>query len=129
MQRLLARGSKVYASEWPMGTDTLWTIVNQGNNDSSGPLLAVAANDTRHFYDCYHGVPVKPAAGVLPLTVEQSGYGCVFATVNKTLSLEAQTLMSQMRGLTHRRLDSFPKTWTALQQTMRAIEPLTWSTS
>ena len=116
-------GSQVYASEWPVETDTLWTIVNQGKNDSTGPLLAVAANDTRHYYDCYHGVPLKPVAGVLSLTIEQSGYGCVFATANATLSSEAQTLMSRMHGLTQRRLDSFPKTWTALQQTMQSIEP------
>ena len=120
---LVSTHPEVYASEWPVGTDTLWTIVNMGKNDSTGPLLDVSASDTRHYYDCYRGVPVNPAAGgVLSLTVEQYGYGCVFATANTTLSFEAQTFMSQMRNLTQRRLDSFPKTWTALQQTMRAIE-------
>ena len=119
---LLARGA-VYASEWPAGGETLWTLVNRGSNDSTGPLLAVAANDTRRYFDCYRGVPLKPAAGVLSLTVEQSGYGCLFATPNTTLSPEAQALMTKMRGLTQRRLDSFSKTWTALQQTMRPIAP------
>jgi formylglycine-generating enzyme required for sulfatase activity len=120
---LLASGGGIYASEWPVAEETLWTLVNQGKNDSTGPLLAVAANDTRHYYDCYRGVPLKPALGALSLTVEQSGYGCVFATPNATLSSEAQALMSKMRGLTQRRLDSFSQTWTALPQTMRPIQP------
>jgi iron(II)-dependent oxidoreductase len=112
----------VYASMWPAGGDTLWTLINPSKNDSSGPLIEVAA-DKRRFYDCYHGVALKPTAGVLSLSIEQSGYGCVYAT-NSTLSPEAEALFTTMRGLTkQRRLDSFSKTWRALPQTMRAIEP------
>lgn len=110
---LLAAGG-VYASSWAVGGETLWTLVNQAKNDSNGPLLAVAANDTRHFYDCYRGAPLQPSAGVLELHVEQSGFGCVFATANATLSAEAAAFMAKMRGLTQKRLDSFSKTWTAL---------------
>eukprot|EP01052_Picozoa_sp_SAG31_P027397 SAG31_NODE_2563_length_5473_cov_6.924823_3_plen_501_part_00 len=120
---LQTRGAAVYASKWPVRDDTLWTIINQDRNDSTGPLLAVAANDTRTYYDCYRGVPAKQIDGAVQLNIERFGYGCVFATANTTLSLETRAFMKTMHELTQRRLGDFSTTWTALQQTMRPINP------
>ena len=59
-----------YASAWPLGLDTLWTVVNRGTADVAGPQLDVV-NDTnstaREFYDCYRGVRLPIVGEVSPL--------------------------------------------------------------
>ena len=46
----------VYASAWPLGEETVWTLVNRNAAiDVSGPVLQVAAEDSRVFYDCVQG--------------------------------------------------------------------------
>ena len=108
----------VYASAWPLGQETLWTVVNRGTTDASGGQIRVS--DTRSYYDCYHGGQLQVTAqGTVAFEVEAGAFGCVLATPNKTLSADAQALLGKMHALTAgKKLNSFSKTWSALQQTM-----------
>ncbi len=52
----------VYASRWPLGGETVWTIVNRNEYDVEGDQIEVAAKDNLRYFDLYHGVELKPQA-------------------------------------------------------------------
>lgn len=117
----------VFASAWPLGAETVWTIVNRGKANSTGMQIAVHSTDTRRYYDCYHGVPltVAPAlnkrgsysdgAGV-SFSVDAADYGCVLATPNTTLSEATVAFLNKMQAMTRRSLASYPNVWKPLLQ-------------
>ena len=95
----------MYASAWHLANETLWSVVNRGENDTSGAQISVEASDTRKYYDCYHGVPLAVSAGsggskAVAFEVEAGGLGCVLATPNGTLSDDTTALLATMKGLT-----------------------------
>ena len=120
---LQSDGAGVYASAWPLGRETLWTVVNRGTADASGPQIKVDATDLRKYYDCYRGVPLAVSSGSVAFEVEAGGFGCVLATPNTTLSADTTALLATMKALTATPLKSHSKAWTALQQTMVPIPP------
>ena len=115
-----------FASEWPVGEETLWTIVNRGGADLSGPQLSVGNRSTSlKWWDCYHGKPLQPnAAGELSFTIEgRGGLGCVFASPHPQPA-DFSGFLSKMAALTAAPLSSLSAEWRALNQTM-VVEPRT----
>ena len=51
----------VYSSRWPLGEQTLWTIVNRNEYDVEGRQMDVPASPGMRYFDLYHGVEIKPA--------------------------------------------------------------------
>ena len=120
----MAQSTDIFASAWPVGEETLWSVVNRGREDLAGAQLAVAGSDRRRYFDCYHGLPLSVTAGHVAFEVEAGGFGCVLATPNTTLSADTRALLATMKELTAgSKLNRFPKTWVALQQTMVPIQP------
>ena len=74
----------VFASRWPLGEETLWTIVNRNEYDLDGRQMSVAYQEGRRYFDLYHGVELKPVRdgdqSVLSFAVEAHGYGAILAT-------------------------------------------------
>ena len=113
--------SSVFASEWPLQNETLWSLVNRnGTADMRGAQLVVAAGDTRTFHDCYRGTVLQPKDGALSFDIEASGYGCVFAS-DKPPDADFTSFAKQMGELTGRPLASFPRAWHPMQQTMAPV--------
>ena len=111
----------VFGSAWPRGAETLWTLVQRNSSaGASGPQLAVARNDTRSYFDCYHGghLSVDRAAGSVSFAMEADGYGCVFATPNATVSRGFTAFLAEMGEMTRRGLSTFSKAQAPLLQTM-----------
>ena len=129
----------VFASAWPVGDETVWTVVNRGPKNSTGLQIAVAAADTRNYYDCYHGTPLtvstrtgvprsandgaSGAAGAagaadagVSFGIDAADYGCVFATPNKTASAELAAFLSKMKAMAQHSLASYSDVWTPLLQ-------------
>src|SRR3982751_3474929 len=50
----------IYASRWPLGNETVWTIVNRNEYDSDGRQMSVPAMDGARYFDLYHGQELKP---------------------------------------------------------------------
>eukprot|EP01044_Picomonas_judraskeda_P004379 COSAG03_NODE_384_length_8325_cov_50.332726_10_plen_284_part_00 len=53
----------VFGSRWPLGEETLWTLVNRGSRNVSGAQLRLQQLQSQvalHYYDCYHGTPLHP---------------------------------------------------------------------
>ena len=69
-QMLQSAKADVYASAWPVGNETLWTVVNRGTKDAEGPQIAVQPFDKRSYYDCYHGSPLSTIGGSVSFEVE-----------------------------------------------------------
>jgi iron(II)-dependent oxidoreductase len=121
----------VYASRWPLGAQSLWTIVNRNEYDVDGDQMEVPAGQGTRYLDFYHGVELKPEvrpAGrtVLSFPIEAKGYGAILATETEPDSKLAG-LMSRMKQMTSAPLTSFSHKWKVLPQQVvpiRSTEPV-----
>jgi formylglycine-generating enzyme required for sulfatase activity len=110
----------VYASRWPLGDQTAWTIVNRNEYDVEGDQIEVRTAPGYRYFDLYHGVELKPelrAGGrtVLAFSIEAQGYGALLAT-NMAPDQEIVSSMSIMNSLTATPLSSYAHEWKALPQ-------------
>jgi formylglycine-generating enzyme required for sulfatase activity len=122
----------VYASRWPRGAETLWTIVNRNEYDVEGDQIEVSSKDGMRYFDLYHGVELKPQARpggrmVLAFSIEAKGYGSVLAT-NSAPDQKVLALMSKMKEMTATPLAGYSHEWRVLPQQIVPIQPTTPAT-
>ncbi|HEX3659941.1 MAG TPA: SUMF1/EgtB/PvdO family nonheme iron enzyme [Acidobacteriaceae bacterium] len=114
----------VFASRWPMGDRTLWTIVNRNEYEVSGEEMITPAEDGVRYFDLYHGVELKPERrgnnDVLTFPMEAHGYGAVLA-LHGVPDARLEAFLSRMKAMTERPLSSYPDTWKVLPQHIEAI--------
>jgi iron(II)-dependent oxidoreductase len=114
----------VYASRWPLGADTVWTIVNRNSYNVTGRQMTIPAAAGMRYFDLYHGVELHPdveqQAAVLNFDLEANGYGAILSTPGEP-SNAIKSLMKQMAQLTRQPLASFSHEHTILPQTMVAV--------
>eukprot|EP01052_Picozoa_sp_SAG31_P023560 SAG31_NODE_1949_length_6833_cov_4.354024_10_plen_300_part_00 len=135
--------SGVFASKWPqlnveIGNreisthGILWTLVNRAGKDLHGAqvvLPAVDMSDNWVYYDCYHGIELKPTLVdlypappkvQLSFDLEARGYGCVAQLSSATAAKDRDLTvhLATMRALTlGRPLANYDATWKVLPQT------------
>ena len=116
----------IYASRWPLGEQTVWTIVNRTGYDISGPQIMVPHQQGMRYYDLYHGVELKPVQdgfrAILSFPIEAHGYGAILATRPQP-GEPIQTLMRRMAQLSAKPLAGFSHEWKPLPQTLVPIAP------
>jgi formylglycine-generating enzyme required for sulfatase activity len=110
----------VYASRWPLGPQTVWTIVNRNEYALSGPQIELRAERGMRYFDLYHGTELRPQRTedggiVLSFDLEAHGYGAVLSSPTAPDAI-IQTLMSKMRELTARPLATYSHEWKELPQ-------------
>ena len=109
----------VYASRWPLGDQTVWTIVNRTDYDIDGRQMDLKTTPGMRYFDLYHGVELKPETdgplSVLSFNVEANGYGAILATPGAP-SDTIKTLMQRMASMTAKPLASFSHEPVVLQQ-------------
>jgi len=114
----------VFASRWPLGQQTLWTIVNRNEYDVTGRQMSVPYRDGMRYFDLYDGVELKPeregGLAVLSFVTEAHGYGAVLATPGDP-DANFSALMARMKAMTAKPLSSYSHQWMPLPQTMVAI--------
>src|SRR6185369_7611563 len=115
----------VFASRWPLGQETVWTVVNRNDYDVEGPQIDMVPDEGLRYYDLYHGVeltPVKNPAGrmVLSFNLEAHGYGALLAS-RSAPGASIQTLMTKMKELTSKPLASYSHEWKLVAQQMVPI--------
>src|SRR5271156_3472072 len=90
----------VFASRWPLGSQTVWTMVNRNNYDLDGRQMSVPYQAGMRYFDLYHGVELHPVRegerSVLSFAFEAHGYGAVLATAGEP-SDQVQQLMVKMK--------------------------------
>src|SRR5581483_9400415 len=108
----------VVASRWPLGEETVWTIVNRNEYNVAGPQIQLPVAEGMHYFDLYHGVQLTPEVhgntAVLSFEVESKGYGALLAT--KSPSATVKALMDKMSAMTAKSLKSFSHEWSFLPQ-------------
>jgi len=117
----------VYASRWPQGGETVWTIVNRNEYDVDGDQIEVSSKQGSRYFDLYHGVELKPQTRpggrtVLAFSIEAKGYGAVLAT-NAAPDQKMLALLSKMKELTATPLSSYSREWKVVPQKMVPIPP------
>ena len=110
----------VYASRWPQGEQTVWTIVNRNEYNVEGPQIELAPVEGMHYYDLYHGVEVTPAknqAGRIELSIgiEAHGFGALLASRTPP-DAGIQRLMSTMKGMSATPLANYSHEWKVTPQ-------------
>ncbi len=109
----------IFASRWPLGDQTVWTIVNRNEYDVAGRQMSVPAKDGMRYFDLYHGVELKPARegvnDVLSFPIEAHGFGAVMATAGEPDATTRQ-LMARMKSMTAKPLSSYSHEWKTLPQ-------------
>ena len=109
----------VFASRWPRGDDTLWTIVNRNEYNLSGPQMELPVSAGMRYFDLYHGVELTPERHgdrlLLSFALGAKDYGAILAT--KSAPSEAiDKLLAQMKTLTTTPLAAFSSQWMVLSQ-------------
>ncbi len=116
----------VYASRWPVGDETVWTIINRNEYDIAGSQMEVPFQEGMHYFDLYHGVELAPErrghTAVLAFSLDAKDYGAVLAT-KQPLSAPNKSLMVQMKAFTATPLASLADKWTVLPQQLKSIAP------
>ena len=110
----------VFASRWPLGDKTVWTIVNRNEYDVDGLQMSVPVQDDGvRFYDLYHGQELTPdrdgKKAVLSFPMEAHGYGAILAVRGEADAATIQ-LMAKTKTMTARPLASYSNEWKVLPQ-------------
>jgi formylglycine-generating enzyme required for sulfatase activity len=134
----------VYSSKWPLGNETVWTIVNRNPYNVAGPQMSVTDWPGTRYFDLYHGAELKPEidgqpalpstepgshglgpskqTAVLSFDIEANGYGAILAVPGEP-NAAMKALMQRMAALTAKPLASFSHELAALPQRLVPIEP------
>jgi gamma-glutamyl hercynylcysteine S-oxide synthase len=123
----------VYASRWPLGGETVWTIVNRNEYDVEGDQMEVSSKEGLRYFDLYHGTELKSQARpdgkmVLAFSIEAKGYGAILST-STAPDQKMQALMSRMKELTAKPLANYSHEWKDLPQQIVPIQPTKAATS
>jgi len=115
----------VFASRWPLGDQTVWTIVNRNEYDVDGPQIELTPQDGMRYFDLYRGAELKPSRSqsgksVLSFSIEAHGYAALLASPGRPAP-EIENLMAKMKQMTAKPLSSYSHQWSVLPQTIVAI--------
>jgi len=106
----------VFASKWPLGQNTLWTIVNRNAYSVSGEQLSISAKNDLRYFDLWHGRELHPemfdGAATLSFEIEPRGYGAILAVTAVDDSL--QNFLNTMAQQSERPLSSYSDKWQSL---------------
>jgi gamma-glutamyl hercynylcysteine S-oxide synthase len=116
----------VYASRWPLGNETVWTIVNRTSYNISGEQMKVPLTRGMRYFDLYHGVELQPTTGgpdsVLSFAIEPNGYGAILATSGEPGD-QMKSLMRRMAEMTEEPLVGYSHEAQVLPQHIVEIAP------
>jgi formylglycine-generating enzyme required for sulfatase activity len=118
----------IYASRWPLGKKTLWTVVNRNQTGADGRQLRVPAQTGLRYFDLWHGVELTPQitgeSALLSFPIEAHGFGAILATPD-ALDGKLPALIEEMKTLASKPLASYSSDWKFLQQQIVPIAKTT----
>ena len=116
--------SGVFASRFPAAANTLWTIINRNEYESTGEQIRTSHHSGMHYYDLWHGTELRPAVrgseAVLSFSVEGLSFGAILAT-EQPVSGPVKDLLAYMAERSRRPLASYSRDWKPLTQKMVEI--------
>jgi formylglycine-generating enzyme required for sulfatase activity len=139
-----ACGVGVFASRWPQPVSvvypnnaTLWTIVNRGSLNYTGPVVYVSCSSSGvSYYDVYRGVSLSPTlvpgesdTCALSLPVEAEGFSGVLAIATADVSANLTSFLQTMSKMTTISLGSLSQATSWLPQVMTQWDATTPASS
>lgn len=122
----------VFTSRWPLGGNTLWTIVNRNQYDIDDRQMNVPFAEGTRYFDLYHGVELHPiregANAILSFSLEAHGFGAVLA-IRGNMDAAVADLLAKMKVMSARPLSSYSNDWKDLPQKLVEIKPTEPATS
>ncbi len=116
---------RVFASRWPLGENTVWTIVNRNNYNITGAHMEVPLQKGIRYFDLYHGIELFPVKkgnkAILNFNIKSKGLGSILA-VKGSPDHSIVKLMATMKQLTAKPLKSYSNKWKVLPQQLVAIK-------
>jgi formylglycine-generating enzyme required for sulfatase activity len=116
----------VFASRFPSGASTLWTIVNRNEYDVTGVQLRVPNSAGMRYFDLWHGKELTPAIrngdATLGFDLEGRGFGAVLATHEDPTAGPIRDLLAYMSERSRRPLSSYSREWKPVPQTQLEIK-------
>jgi iron(II)-dependent oxidoreductase len=104
----------IFASRWPQGKSTLWTIVNRTQYDTEGRQLRLPVQPGMHYFDLWHGAEITPqavgASVSLTFSIEAHGFGAILATADEPDS-NVHKLLTEMGQLSTQPLSTYSDQW------------------
>jgi gamma-glutamyl hercynylcysteine S-oxide synthase len=103
----------VYATKFPGGGRTLWTVVNRNEYDVKGDQITVPNESGRRYYDAWHGAELHPKVSngkaTLAFDIEGNGFGAILTldagasveSLDKFLGQMSQWAKAPLKGLSH----------------------------
>jgi formylglycine-generating enzyme required for sulfatase activity len=114
----------VFASRWPLGNETAWTIINRNEYNIAGPQMELPFQEDMHYFDLYHGLELTPKRegnrSVLIFGLDAKDFGAILAT-KQPLTDPIKTMVAKMKSLTATPLARLSDKWTFLPQQMEPI--------
>jgi len=108
-----------FASRWPVGDESVWTLVNRNDFTVDGVQLAVESAPGLRYFDLYHGVELTPGyedgKAILSFELEARGIGAIIATSHPDMS-RLQPFLNAMRDGSAVRLEALSNEWRPLSQ-------------
>ena len=112
---VLQRG--IFATKFPGGQQTLWTLINPSTVEVAGEVLSQPYQKDRRYFDLWHGVEIIPHRHgdevLISLVLEARGFGAILATDGSPLELAPNS----------RPLSSYNSTW--VPSTHKMVNSLT----
>jgi gamma-glutamyl hercynylcysteine S-oxide synthase len=110
----------VFASKFPRGPTTLWTLVNRNEYDVDGEQLRVAHQAAMRYFDLWHGAELTPnlrnVQATLSFAIEGRGFGAVLGTTDNPLTGPIKALLGYMGERSKHPLASYSMAWKAVPQ-------------
>jgi formylglycine-generating enzyme required for sulfatase activity len=115
----------VFSSRWPLGGETVWTIVNRNEYNVDDREMSVPARDGVRYFDLYHGNELTPERegneAVLSFSMEAHGFSAILATQGQPDG-DLQKLMARMKSMTASPLSSYSSERKTLAQQLVPID-------
>jgi len=117
----------VFASRFPGGRRTLWTVVNRNEYDVSGEQMVIPHHQGARLYDLWNGAELTPriAAGnaALSFPMEEHGFGAILEMLPGAPAEGLDTALTTARQAAGVRLASLAHDWKFLPQQMTGVAP------
>lgn len=116
----------VFASRWPAGDRTLWTIVNRNAYDVDHRQMTVPFAEGVRYFDLYHGIELHPLRdgdnAILSFHMEARGFGAILA-VRGNADAVLGDLLTKMKAMTAQPLSIYAEGWKYLPQQLVDVKP------
>lgn len=112
----------VFASRFPVGALSLWTLVNRNEYEVAGEQIAVPHAEGAKYFDVWNGTVLQPRLedghAIFDFAIEARGFGAVLSIAPDASVDGLDAFLSRMRESAKTPLQSLSNVWHSIPQRM-----------